>query len=273
MGAILAEESGEAPDVAAAIREHYQPRFAGDALPGSLAGAVVGVADRLDTLTGLFAAGAQPTGARDPFGLRRTAVGLIQILVSRAARADLAAWFAAASRSLPIPAAPEALAACLAFVTARQEALLLAEGHRYDAVAAVLAEQGSDPAGAAAAVSQLEALTLQPDWPTVFQAYARCVRILRSAGLEDTGEVDPGRLQMEAERNLNRAVDALDRPVRSVPALDSALRRLVEPITAFFDDVLVMDEDPGLRENRLALVGRIAGLARGIADLSKLEGF
>jgi glycyl-tRNA synthetase len=301
LGRIYALESGETEAVAQAIFEHHLPRFPGDALPETPAGIAVGLADRLDTLAGLFAAGMQPSGARDPFALRRTAVGLVQLLVTGGLRVDLRRWLELASRKLPIAFPDEALGACLQFIAARQEALLLSEGRRYDVVAAILQAQGQDPAGVARAVVELEAAVADAGWPPVLQAYARCARILPRPASKDSregrgmvprpssggskdgrrvtpsqkvgGAVDPRLFEMEAERVLYAAVEGIRRPAESVGELVRSLQALVALITEFFDKVLVMDEDKAKRANRLALVGRVVELADGIADLSRLEGF
>ncbi|HMK09825.1 MAG TPA: glycine--tRNA ligase subunit beta, partial [Anaerolineales bacterium] len=271
LGRIYALERGEAEAVAQAIFEHHLPRFAGDALPESLAGITVGLADRLDTLAGLFGAGMQPSGARDPFALRRTAVGLVQILVARGLRADLERWLDFAARRLPWADVEKTVEDCLQFIAARQEAVLLAEGRRYDVVAAVLAAQRTDPAGAARSVRELEQAVVEAGWPPLLQAYARCARIVR--GQKVDGQAQPARYVMEAEKNLHAALDKVRLPLPSVGSLVTALKALVPPITEFFDKVLVMDEDSALRANRLALVQRVVSLADGLADFSKLEGF
>ncbi len=271
LGRIYALERGETEAVALAIHEHYLPRFAGDDLPESMAGIAVGLADRLDSLSGLFAAGVQPSGARDPYALRRTAVGLIQILVTRALRVDLRRWLDFAVLRVPLPRGEETREACLEFIAARQEALLLAEGHRYDVVAAVLGAQAADPAGAAKTVAELESAVGDSGWPVVLQAYARCARIVR--GQKVDGRVDPGLFVIDAERNLLAGIENVGRPVESAGDLVASLQALVPPITEFFDRVLVMDADKALRANRLALVKRVVDLADGIADLSRLEGF
>jgi glycyl-tRNA synthetase beta subunit len=116
----------------------------------------------------------------------------------------------------------------------------------------------------------LETAAAGPEWPPVLQAYARCARIVRSQTVD--GRVDAGLIEMEAERELLAAVEKVGQP-NSVDQLVKDLRTLVPPITEFFDKVLVMDEDPATRANRLALVQRVVDLADGIADLSKLEGF
>jgi glycyl-tRNA synthetase len=147
VGRQYARADGEPEAVAEAIFEHYLPRHAGDRTAAGLPGLVVGLADRLDSLIGLFAAGLQPTGARDPFGLRRAAIGLVQNLVESGVRFDLRRGLRQAAEGLPIPAAEPAELECLAFIAGRQSALLLADGHRHDVVEAVLAAQAHDPAG------------------------------------------------------------------------------------------------------------------------------
>jgi len=271
MGRIYARDSGESEEVALAIYEHLLPRFSGDALPVSAAGTAVGVADRLDTLAGLFAVGMQPTGAGDPFGLRRTALGLIQILVARRQPADLERWLREAASGLPVEATGETIATCLEFILSREQALLLGVGHRHDIVEAVLKAQGRDPAGAAKAAAELAAASLAADWPPVLQAYARCARIVRGQAVD--GAVDPRVFELAAERGLFEALKKSPHAAASVPELLEALRAMVPAITTFFDEVLVMSEDPAQRRNRLALVQRVVSLADGVVDLSRLEGF
>jgi glycyl-tRNA synthetase len=273
MGRYYALQSGEPEPVARAILEHHQPRFAGDAVPAARVSQAVGLADRLDTLMGLIAAGLQPSGTRDPFGLRRTAIGLIQILIVKGLRFDLREALTQAAAGLPMAAGREAIESCLGFLVARQEALLLGDGKRFDVVASVLAAQGHDPAGASLAVDALERATASSDWAATLQAYARCVRILRGLPA-DQGAAGP--LTHPAELALDAALHKAEAGPRSPGSVEDfleAFRPLVPAITAFFEDVLVMSEVPAERRNRLALVRRVAALAEGVADLSRLEGF
>ncbi len=274
MGRQYARRAGEPDGVAEAIFEHYLPRFAGDRVPETLPGLTVGMADRLDTLMGLFAVGLQPSGARDPFALRRAAIGLVQILTSHAIRFDLRSGLKHAAAGLPIKAAEDDRASCLAFIVARQQAWMLADGHRHDAVEAVLAVQGHDPAGAAQAVLALEEWIGRKDWDEILQAYARCVRITR--GVKEMASFTPDHMLEDAECLLHQAMEKAEKTPRdqgSVHDLFNTFMPLIPPITRFFDDVLVMAEDQDLRMNRLALLQRIVELADGVADLSKLEGF
>ncbi len=273
MGREYARAAGEPEEVCQAIFEHHLPRFAGDELPRSRIGLVLALADRLDTLLGLFAAGLQPSGAGDPFALRRAAIAVAQMLIERDVRFDLRRGLRAAAAGLPISAGEEVQAECLGFIVARLRNLLEGE-HRYDVAEAVVAAQGFDPAGAARAARQLEAWMGRPDWPSLLQAYARCVRILRDQ--PRSHEVDPARFVEAAEEALYQALlqaEARPRAMGSVDDFLAAFEPMIPAITRFFDDVLVMAEEPTLRANRLGLLQRIAALADGVADLSRLEGF
>jgi glycyl-tRNA synthetase len=281
MGRYYARRSGEPEAVASAIFEHYLPRYSGDAVPTCLPGLVVGLADRLDTLAGLFAIGLAPTGAKDPFALRRAALGLVGNLVAWDLDFDLRQGVAAASACLPVPASLESQQACLAFIIERLRNMLLEQGMRYDVVEAVVAAQGWNPAGTARAVKALSAWVTRPDWSSILPAYARCVRIIRSAGgkqalgesldrFDPQGLVEPGELALH--QALQQAESAARRP-GSVDDFLQAFLPLIPAINRFFDEVLVMTEDAARRANRLALVQRVAGLADGAADLGHLEGF
>jgi len=274
VGRVYALRSGEPEPVAEAILEHYLPRFAGDRLPASKPGIAVGLADRCDTLVGLFAAGHQPTGARDPFALRRTTIGLLQILVERSIELDLRELLQSAAGQLPLAVEPAVVDACLEFIRSRQQALLLADGFDHDVVEAVLNAQASFPPRAARAVEALQAAKARPDWESMLQAYARCARITR--GVQESFDLHAGLLVESAEKDLLAALERAegkDREPGSVEGFLSTFEPLVAPITRFFEDVLVMAEDEQLRRSRLALLQRIVALADGVADFSVVEGF
>jgi glycyl-tRNA synthetase len=273
MGRYYALHWGEPPSVAGAIFEHYLPRYAGDALPEHKEGLAVGIADRLDTLAGLFAAGLAPTGAKDPFAQRRAALGLVQNLIAWELDFDLRKGLEEASARLPVPSSPEVQAACLGFIIERLRNLLLDQQHRYDVVDAVLAAQGYNPARAARAAGQLAAWVRRPDWNTVLPAYARCVRITRD---QPRYAVDPAAFVEPAEKELYAALQQAEAKPRQPGSVDDFLDAfvpMIPSINRFFDDVLVMAEDEHLRHNRLALLERIVDLASGVADMSRLEGF
>ncbi|MCL4562363.1 MAG: glycine--tRNA ligase subunit beta, partial [Chloroflexi bacterium] len=274
MGRDYALHSGEPPEVAEAIFEHYLPRFAGDRVPKALPGLAVGIADRLDTLAGLFAAGLAPTGTKDPFAQRRAALGLVQNLIAWNLDFDLRLGLERAAEKQPIAAGPESQAACLEFILSRLRGYLLEQGLRYDVVEAVLAGQGANPAGAARAANELRGWVSRPDWPTILPAYARCVRITRE--FSERFPVNPAAFVDPDERALYQALQQAEAaPRRSGSADDflNAFLPMIPAINRFFDKVLVMDEDAALRANRLGLLQRIAGLADGVADMSQLEGF
>jgi glycyl-tRNA synthetase len=275
MGRDYALRSGESPAVAQAIFEHYLPRFAGDALPQSKAGLLVGLADRLDTLAGLFAAGLAPSGAKDPFAQRRAALGLVQALIAQDVDFDLeAALKEVALPALPIAASAENQAACLQFIVERLRNLLLEAGFRYDIVDAVITVLGRNPARAARGVKELTAWVERPDWHTILPAYARCVRITRD--LSERYPVNPAFFVEAEEKNLYSALQTAENTPRQPASVDDFLNAFLPMIPAvnrFFDAVLVMAEDAALRQNRLGLLQRIAALASEAAEMSKLEGF
>ena len=277
MGRHYALISGEPSEVANAIFEHYLPRFSGDEIPGERPGLVVGLADRLDTLAGLFAAGLAPTGNKDPFAQRRAALGLVQNLIAWELPFDLRQALELAAKRLPIPASHESQKACLEFIIERLRNLLLEQGWRYDVVDAVLAEQGHDPARAAQAVKSLAAWVSRPDWSTILPAYARCVRITRDQA--EHFPVDRSKFVERAEGELFSALltaesaSAENRQHGSPDIFLNALLPMIPAIDQFFDDVLVMTEDIAIQHNRLGILQRISALADGVADMSRLEGF
>jgi glycyl-tRNA synthetase len=276
LGRYYAIESGESEPVADAIFEHYLPRFAGDLLPKTCPGLLVGLADRLDTLAGLFAAGMAPSGARDPFAQRRAALGLVQALIGQNESFDIRKGLESAARFLPIPIDPETLAACQGFIIERLRNLLLEAGYRYDVVEAVVAAQGFNPARTNQSVQQLSAWVARPDWHSILPAYARCVRITRD--LKGTFEVDSQVFSEEAEESLYSALLLAEKSLhmarhRSADSFLTAFLPMIPDVDRFFNEVLVMAEDATLRQNRLALLQRIVALGISVADMSKLEGF
>jgi glycyl-tRNA synthetase len=284
MGREYAKLSGEPEAVANVIYEHYLPRFQGDVLPASRTGLALGIANRLDSLVGLFSIGLAPTSTADPFGLRRDALGLVQALIGCAQPLDLRKAVSAAAGFLPAPAATteetveelQVLVDVLAFIRDRLYGVLRDQGFPHDVVSAVLADRGYDPYRAAVAARELADLVVVPDWPEILVAYARTKRIVR--GLAEVYPLAPERYAVDAERALHAAWRAAARrleetPDRPVSVLGQILRDLREPINRYFTEVLVMADDPDLRRARLALVQRVAALPDGIADLSQLQGF
>ena len=276
LGRYYALASGESEPVAEAIFEHYLPRYAGDLLPKTRPGLVVGLADRLDTLAGLFAAGMAPTGARDPFAQRRAALGLVHALIAQNVSFDLRKGLKSAAAILPISIDPESTSACQGFVIERLRNLLLEAGYRFDVVEAVVTAQGFNPARTNQSVMQLSVWVTRPDWHSILPAYARCVRITRD--LKESFEVDPQAFAEKAEESLYAALLLAEKSlhlvrVRSADSFLTAFLPMIPEVNRFFDEVLVMTEDAATRRNRLALLQRIVALGSNVADMSKLEGF
>lgn len=267
MGREYALHSGEAPQVAEAIGEQYQ------IVPRTRPGLALALADRLDSLCGLFAVGLMPTGNKDPFALRRAALGVVQPLLEYDLDFDLRQAIDLAAALQPVTVNGQVRQQVLEFLVGRLRVLLQEEGYRYDVIEAILTEQGWNPAAARRAVRDLQAWVGRPDWSQTLPAYARCVRILRTTE-EKPSAVDEKHLVEPEEKALYQAILAtVEHQPSTVNEFLETVIRLTPAINAFFDKVLVMAEDPHLRLNRLALVKRIADLGRGLADLSKLEGF
>jgi glycyl-tRNA synthetase len=268
---------GEDPAVGEAIFEHYLPRFAGDAAPRTRPGLAVGLANRLDSLAGLFAVGLIPTGSADPYHLRRDALGMVQNLLAHQLPFSVRQGLAEAARLLPVEVSEGALSAALEFVVERLRGMLREQGFDYDVVDGVLAARGEDPFRARQAVEELSGWVARDDWSRVLDNYARCVRITR--GFEERFPLDPARFAQPAEEALYAAYQEAQSQVSPESSVDeflTAFLPLVDVIDRYFareSGVLVMAEDQAVRENRLAQLQHIAALAEGIVDLSRLEGF
>ncbi len=274
MGKYYALNSGEAPEVAEGIFEHYLPRFSGDALPGSKAGLIVGIADRLDSIAGLFAAGLAPSGNKDPFALRRTAMGLCQLMIGKALDFDLKPALAMAGQNLPINFTADTQNAAAEFITGRLRGLLLEKGLRYDVVEAVIKANPLNPARASADAETLSTWLAKPEWQDLLPAYSRSVRITRD--LAGEFPVRPEKMIEPEEQALFGALQNAEARLERDGSFEAALSEvnaLIKPINTFFDKVLVMAEDETLRKTRLGMLMRIAGLLKPYADFSALEGF
>lgn len=179
MGREYARLSGEEEGVAAAIYEHYLPCSAQDGLPQTKPGLALGLANRLDSLAGLFAVGLAPTGSADPYQLRRDALGLVQNLIAHERLLALRPLLAQTAALLPVEVPDSVLVDVAAFVTERLRGWLRDRGYRYDVVDAILAERGDDPYRACRGVAQLGAWVERDDWMDLLNAYGRCIRIVR----------------------------------------------------------------------------------------------
>jgi glycyl-tRNA synthetase len=274
MGRIYAELAGESPEVANAIFQHWLPRSADDELPTGAPGVMLALLDRLDSLVGLFAIDLAPTASADPFALRRAALGIIQILQDQQLELDLRGAIKLVAGYQPVPVRAEDQAAVLDYIVGRLRVWLVEAGQPREVIEAVLAEQGHNPVRAITGVEELRRWTEQPEWPPILDSYARCARIVRSYS---DFTLHPDRFSEKAEKALFEAYftasHRLHPIAHNVDRFLASFVTMVPAITRFFDDVLVMDEDRAVRENRLALLQHIVALAKGRADLSKLQGF
>ena len=274
MGRHYARLAGEDEAVATAIFEHYLPRFAGDALPETRPGLALGLANRLDSLVGLFAVGLGPSGSSDPYHLRRDALGVVQLLTAHQMPLALRPLLAEVAAIAPVAAGDQVLDEVTGFIGERLRGWLRDKGLRYDVVDAVLTERAGNPYSAYRAASQLAAWVGREDWMELLNAYGRCIRIVRDQPQQFAFQ--PGLDPEPATAALWDACQAARvqvTPDSDVDRLLIALWPMIPAINRFFDDVLVMHEDRALRENRLGLLQAIWGLSGGIADLSRLEGF
>jgi glycyl-tRNA synthetase beta chain len=299
MGRYYAAADGEPGEVATAIAEHYQPRGAGDDLPATRSGLAVALADRLDTLTGIFAIGQKPTGTKDPFALRRAAIGVLRMLREKQLPLDVVALIESSLRAHGVfESAPpqgkhwptrEAVATEVydyLFERLRgiylepAEGTLPLAGVTTEAFDAVLATRPRSPLDFDARLAALIGFLQLPEAASLTAANKRIANLLKKSaggGVVDLA-IDPARLKFDAERGLFTALQGV---MHSVPgqiaageytAAFTALARLRPSVDTFFDEVMVMDPDPALRANRLALLGTLQQLFTGIADLSRLPG-
>ncbi len=300
MGSYYAQADGEPHEVAAAIREHYLPRAAGDQLPATRAGVAVAIADKLDTLAGIFAIGEKPTGTKDPFGLRRAALGVQRILIEKALDLDLRKYIdqalAAVRADIERVRATAATAAAADSTASEIYDFLMERLRAYyldsagapplpgqaavttEMFDAVLAARPGSPLDFDARLKALSTFLELPESASLTAANKRIANILRKANMTPPAEVDVLHLRESAEVRLFDSMRALRDAVATATAQHEyagALGRLAQlrpAVDAFFDQVMVMDENPQLRANRLSLLAQLQGLFAGVADLSRLPG-
>jgi glycyl-tRNA synthetase beta chain len=285
MGAYYASADGAPAEVAQGIREHYLPRGAGDALPATRVGLAVALADRLDTLAGIFATGQKPTGTKDPFGLRRAAIGVLRLLIELKVDLDLRRFIEQAVAAQPVKSATAA-DDVYQYVLERLRSYYLEGGATGPTGFATTAEQldavlASDPRSPLDLDARLRALAgflVEPAAAALTAANKRIANILRKSEGGAGDQVDAALLREPAEQALASALARVRAPVeqalaqRDYAGALATLAQLRGEVDAFFDAVMVNDPDAALRANRLALLGGISGLFGRIADLSKLPG-
>lgn len=288
MGRYYALSDGEAPEVAAAIDEHYMPRSAGDATPPSAAGTFVALADKLDAIVGCFALGLKPSGSADPYGLRRAAIGVLRIAMERNLRLDVRALAERAYDLLPggaIRPRHEVLDEVEAFILDRIRMLLT--DTPTDVAHAVVAAIGDDIPSAKERARVLLMLRANADFEPLAAGFKRVVNIVSKAAENDPAfaealetkvpRPDEALLAHDAERALHAALVQAEGEVQRAgsdgdfEAMARTLIQLKAPIDTFFDEVLVNDEDAKIRENRLALLASLRALFLSFADISLVQ--
>lgn len=267
---------GYSQEVSEALFEITLPRFSGDILPETDAGTVLSIADRLDSLVGLFGAGCQPSSTNDPFGLRRISYGLVQVLVEKDRNLDLqhALKVAASVQSLKIDAVT--IREVHQFVTRRLEQFLVDKGINPEVVRAVLLERANWPNLAAKSAYKMDVLSRGEVLPKVVEAYSRPTRIVRGKDVDVDTQVDEALLETNEEKALWSTFLSIRSKIHPGIEVDDFVEislQLVEPLEDFFTNIFVMVEDEKIRNNRLALLREISQLPRGIVDLSVLPGF
>ncbi|MEX2126398.1 MAG: glycine--tRNA ligase subunit beta [Woeseia sp.] len=280
MGRYYALASGEPEAVAVAIAEQYLPRFAADALPDTVAGQILAVADKLDMLAGIFALGKKPSGNRDPFGLRRAALGIVRIVVEKRLDLDLATLLDTAYEHQPPRPADDAAMAneIYDFILERMRAQYIEQRKLAPEVfEAVRARRPASLTDFDARVTAVAAFLELESAASLAAANKRIANILRQAGDEDYEPVDAGMLQDDAEKDLYRAVRAAQQSIapllekRAYAKALAALAQLRQTVDTFFDQVLVMADDEAVKQNRLALLAELRALFLDIADISRLS--
>jgi glycyl-tRNA synthetase beta chain len=277
IGETYALRAGEAPPVARAIREQYLPRGAEDELPGSAEGAILAIADKIDTVVGCLGIGMAPSGSGDPYALRRQAQGAVQIAanadftVSLEGLVERAIDLLAEKLTVPRDTARERT---LEFLRARLLAVMTGRGLRADVAEAVLSRGFDDPSRALRRAEALARMMGDPDWEALAVGFKRAINILPP---QPVPAPDPGRFVDAAERDLHDATSASRPRVAAALSRDDyegALRELAglrPAIDRFFAAVMVMDGDPAIRANRLGLLRELADLVLPIADLRKIQ--
>ncbi|KAG9452154.1 hypothetical protein H6P81_005058 [Aristolochia fimbriata] len=267
---------GYSEETAEALLEITLPRFSGDVLPKTEAGIVLAIADRLDSLVGLFGVGCQPTSTNDPFGLRRISYGLVQVLVENNKNLDLKSALRLAAGVQPITVNDDVLDDVHQFVTRRLEQLLVDKDISPEIVRSVLSERANWPCLAAQSALRMDALSTGESFAKVVEAYSRPTRIIRGKDIGTDWQVYEAAFETNEEKALWNAYLDIKRKIHPGVEIDDffeASSQLIQPLEDFFNHVFVMVEDEKVRSNRLALLKNIADIPKGIADLSCLPGF
>ncbi|WP_026986194.1 glycine--tRNA ligase subunit beta [Fodinicurvata fenggangensis] len=283
MGRYYAAYDGEHVEVAQAIAEHYSPLGPNDACPSSGVSVALALADKIDTLVGFWAIDEKPTGSKDPYALRRAALGVIRLIVENGLRMPLLEVFRDAAGTYKGLEAEQVDVSLLEFLADRLKVTLRDRGVRHDLISAVFAVGDEDDlVRLLARVEALEAFLQSEDGANLLIAWRRAANIVRIESKKDArvfeGKVTQSRLEEEAEAQLYKALEKASADARTALGREdfaeamAAMAALRRPVDAFFDSVTVNTEDSGLRENRLNLLARIGQTLSEVADFSKIEG-
>ncbi|HIU84266.1 MAG TPA: glycine--tRNA ligase subunit beta [Candidatus Aphodousia gallistercoris] len=276
MGEYYALHDGESRTVALAIREHYQPRYAGDALPSTPVSLAVALADKLETLSGLFGIGQMPTGDKDPFALRRHALGVLRMILEKGLNVSLAELVTIGYEALQsVAGVKDAREALMAFFEDRLRVMFKEKGYSAQEIDAVLAAHPDRVLQIPARLDAVRTFSQMPQAEALAAANKRIGNILKKSPAETT-QVNEALLQIEAEKALYRALCDVEPQVQAAYEQEkytevlTMLAPMREPVDRFFEDVMVNVDDPALRANRLALLARLHRTMNKVAELSRL---
>jgi glycyl-tRNA synthetase beta chain len=280
MGKYYAENDREPAEVCAAIEEQYLPRFAGDRLPATAAGRSLALADKLDLIAGIFAIGQKPSGTRDPYGLRRAALGVLRIILETPLDVDLKELIEQAVGAQPVEASSELAGEIWLYVAERLRGIVLEQDAAIttEMFDAVLATGASAPLDIRARLNALKSFLALPESAALAGANKRIANLLKKSAPDESTSVEGERLVEPAEKRLFEHVTLLEQQVmplfaaREYERALTTLAALKDDVDGFFDGVMVMTEDASLRSNRLGLLKTIRDLFLRAADLSKLPG-
>jgi glycyl-tRNA synthetase beta chain len=284
MGRVYAKELGETAAVAAAVEEHYRPIYSGAHLPETILGAILGIADKIDSICGCFSVDLVPTGASDPYALRRQGIGIVQIMKDKGFSFSLIGLI---RKSLELFASKGASDLekltndVYVFIKNRISHLLADDGYSKDVITAAVDVSSEYIPNVWLRVDALEALKAQPDFEPLAAAFKRVGNIIKKSGRSTANlreqSIDSGLFEHDSERELYSTYKQVDLKVSEAinsDQFDQALRHIAtlrSQVDAFFDGVMVMADNQDVRENRLVLLGCIAGLYEKFADFSKIS--
>jgi len=276
MGTYYARHDGENEEVALASTEHYMPRFAGDALPSTPTGTAIALADKIETLAGIWGIGLVPTGDRDPFALRRHALGILRILIEKKLPLSLREMLSNVVSLLSYNASiKDPTEGVIHFIMERLRGLLRERGYAVDEIEAVLAQNPDRLDNILERLAAVKAFTDLPEADSLASANKRISNILKKSDIR-AGRVQVDLLREEAEQQLYASMVQLQPQVSAMFARDDftgtlkSLAQLRDNVDGFFDGVMVMADDPLLRNNRIALLTELHAMMNQVADLSRL---